>query len=108
MATTLSSPPDQAPSAPAAPNAAPRRSKRPIFLGALAVLVPTGGTIGVRRFLYGRTHESTENAQVDGHIVPVIAKVSGFVRHADVVENTRVAGGGTAGEPGEAEECGRL
>jgi membrane fusion protein (multidrug efflux system) len=108
MATTLSSPPDQAPPTPAAPNAAPRRSTRPILLGLLAVIVLAGGTVGVRRYLYGRTHESTENAQVDGHIVPVIAKVSGFVRHADIVENTPVAAGDTLVTIDDAEYRVRL
>ncbi len=29
------------------------------------------------KWSYGRTHQSTDNAQVDGHIVPVLAKVGG-------------------------------
>ena len=108
MATTLSAPPAGAPSGPATVKAPPKRSKRPILLGVLAVIVLAGGTVGVRRYLYGRTHESTENAQVDGHIVPVIAKVSGFVRRTDVVENTRVAAGDTLVTIDDAEYRVRL
>jgi membrane fusion protein (multidrug efflux system) len=31
----------------------------------------------VQKWNYGRSHQSTDNAQVDGHIVPVLAKVGG-------------------------------
>ena len=34
---------------------------------------------GARRWWFGRSHVSTDNAQVDGHIVPVLPKVGGFV-----------------------------
>jgi len=48
---------------------------------------------GVRKWTYGRSHESTDNAQVDGHIVPVLAKVGGFVTAVRVGENVHVAEG---------------
>jgi membrane fusion protein (multidrug efflux system) len=44
----------------------------------------------VKQWLYGRSHESTDNAQVDGHLVPVLAKVSGYVTAVNVAENDRV------------------
>ncbi len=43
--------------------------------------------------LYNRVHESTDNAQVDGSIVPVLAKVGGFVSQLAVVENQPVKEG---------------
>src|SRR5438552_9430806 len=42
---------------------------------------------------YGRSHQSTDNAQVDGHIVPVLAKVGGFVKTVSVNENDHVNAG---------------
>src|SRR5437870_6886136 len=42
---------------------------------------------------YGRSHQSTDNAQVDGHIVPVLAKVGGYVKTVNVSENDRVNAG---------------
>ena len=49
--------------------------------------------MGFQRWSYGRTHESTDNAQVDGHIVPVLAKVGGYVKTVGVNENDHVTAG---------------
>lgn len=56
------------------------------------VLVAGGAYWGVTRWSFARAHESTDNAQVDGHIVPVVAKVGGFVTAVNVNENGRVQG----------------
>ncbi|MEA2765189.1 MAG: rane fusion protein multidrug efflux system [Gemmatimonadaceae bacterium] len=48
---------------------------------------------GFQRWNYGRSHESTDNAQVDGHIVPVLAKVGGYVKSVNVSENDHVNAG---------------
>src|SRR5918911_3753401 len=40
---------------------------------------------------YGRAHESTDDAQVDGHLIPVLAKVSGYVERVNVQDNSHVA-----------------
>src|SRR5881392_385111 len=42
---------------------------------------------------YGRSHQSTDNAQVDGHIVPVLAKVGGYVKSVGINENDHVNAG---------------
>jgi membrane fusion protein (multidrug efflux system) len=36
-------------------------------------------------------HESTDDAQVDGHLIPVLAKVSGYVQRVNVQDNSHVA-----------------
>jgi membrane fusion protein (multidrug efflux system) len=59
-----------------------------LALVALGVILGIGW--GVKQWLYGRAHESTDNAQVDGHLVPVLAKVSGYVTAVNVAENDRV------------------
>jgi membrane fusion protein (multidrug efflux system) len=71
------------------------RARRTVLLaiGALAVLA--GGIWGVQRWSYGRSHVSTDNAQVDGRIVPVIAKVGGYVQAVNVVDNQAVHRGDT-------------
>ncbi len=69
---------------------------RRYFLYALAAaLVVTGAWYAIRTWQFARTHESTDNAQVDGHIVPVYAKVGGYVSRVLVSENQRVAAGDT-------------
>src|SRR5215210_8029399 len=49
--------------------------------------------MGFQKWSYGRTHETTDNAQVDGHIVPVLAKVGGYVKTVGVSENDHVTAG---------------
>ena len=68
---------------------APRNRGR-IVLALVVIAAILGLGWGVKQWLYGRTHESTDNAQVDGHIVPVLAKVSGYVTAVNVAENDRV------------------
>ena len=46
-----------------------------------------------QKISYGRSHQSTDNAQVDGHIVPVLAKVGGYVKTVGVSENDHVNAG---------------
>jgi membrane fusion protein (multidrug efflux system) len=48
---------------------------------------------GFQKWSYGRSHESTDNAQVDGHIVPVLAKVGGYVKTVAINENDHVNAG---------------
>ena len=72
-----------------------RRSRRRqvglvLVLAALAAL-----TFGVRRWAWGRTHQETDDAQVDGPIIPILAKVGGFVSTVRVVENVPVRAGDT-------------
>jgi membrane fusion protein (multidrug efflux system) len=58
-----------------------------VLLGLLA--------FGVRRWWFGRSHVSTDNAQVDGHVVPILPKVGGFVAEVHVQENQSVQAGDT-------------
>jgi len=50
---------------------------------------------GVRRWVYSLSHVSTDDAQVDGHIIPILPKVGGFVVEVRVDENQRVKAGDT-------------
>jgi membrane fusion protein (multidrug efflux system) len=70
--------------------AAPPSNKRRIVLALVALGILLGVGWGLKQWLYGRSHESTDNAQVDGHLVPVLAKVSGYVTAVNVAENDRV------------------
>ncbi len=72
-----------------------RPRRRPVTFMVLGLIVVALGYGGVRRLLWGRTHESTDNAQVDGHIVPILPKVGGFVAEVRVQDNQPVRGGDT-------------
>ncbi|MFN8582228.1 MAG: HlyD family secretion protein [Gemmatimonadaceae bacterium] len=74
---------------------APQKGRRPVVLGVFAVLALVAGTFAYQKWSYGQVHVSTDNAQVDGHIVPVLARASGFVSSVRGDENTRVREGDT-------------
>jgi membrane fusion protein (multidrug efflux system) len=78
--------------APAAP-AAPSGRKQKFVLPVVGLLALGAAGWGYTQWSYGRAHESTDNAQVDGHIVPVLAKVGGYVRAVSVGENQPVREG---------------
>jgi membrane fusion protein (multidrug efflux system) len=60
----------------------------------VAGLVVLGGLVwAVRAWTYSRVHESTDDAQVDGRIIPVLAKVGGFVDSVYVNDNDSVQAG---------------
>jgi membrane fusion protein (multidrug efflux system) len=65
-------------------------SRRWILLTLVAVLVAVGLTWGYRQWSYGRAHESTDDAAIDGHLVPVLAKVSGYVQTVHASDNDQV------------------
>ena len=63
---------------------------------------------GFQKWSYSRVHESTDNAQVDGHIVPVLAKVGGYVQQVSVNENQPVQAGQQLVQIDESEYRERL
>ncbi|MEP7343615.1 MAG: HlyD family secretion protein [Gemmatimonadaceae bacterium] len=93
MATTLPTAPLTSTGSTAA--APERRSRRPILLGVIALGAIAAGVFAFRSWSYGRSHASTDNAQVDGHIMPVLARVGGFVKLAGPEENAAVRAGDT-------------
>ncbi|HYK10307.1 MAG TPA: HlyD family secretion protein [Gemmatimonadales bacterium] len=48
---------------------------------------------GARRFIFNLSHVTSDNAQVDGHVVPILPKVGGFVASVRVQDNTPVKAG---------------
>src|SRR6185437_6918480 len=69
-------------------------SKRTVFL-IMGVALLGLVAVGVRRWIYGFSHVSTDNAQVDGHIVPILPKVGGYVLEVRTDENRSVKAGDT-------------
>ena len=86
------SPATPEPEAPAKPANGGRR--RTVFLIMGVILLALIG-VGVRRWIFGLSHVSTDNAQVDGHIIPILPKVGGFVTLVRTDENRRVQAGDT-------------
>ena len=96
MATALKQDTDDSPSASSAPASsapvgdAPKASKRRFVLPIVLLLVVLGLIWAFKQWSYGRGHESTDDAAIDGHLVPVLAKVSGYVQRVTVSDNDHV------------------
>src|SRR5438552_9914521 len=68
----------------------PTSSKRRFILPIVGVLVLIALIWAFKQWSYGRVHESTDDAAVDGHLIPVLAKVSGYVQSVTVSDNDHV------------------
>ena len=68
----------------------PRRRVNPLLIGAiLSVLVGAG----ISWYLYARGFETTDDAQVDGHLNPVAARIDGTIKAVHAEDNQRVESG---------------
>ena len=67
--------------------------KRPAMLVAAAIIVLVVLVFGGRYWLYARSHETTDDAFIDGHIVQISPKVSGYVTQVYVSDNQNVKAG---------------
>lgn len=59
----------------------------PIILGLILV---AGLIFGVKEYIYFGKHVDTDDAQIDGDISPVVARVGGYIDSLNFVENTHV------------------
>ena len=84
--------PAPAPPPPPVP-VAPRRRVSPLMIAGVLALI--AAIWGVSKYLHGRNHVTSDNAQVDGHITPIAPKVQAFVSRVLVEDNQRVKAGDT-------------
>jgi membrane fusion protein (multidrug efflux system) len=73
-----------------APPIAPTKRKAPRVVGALVLLAAAVVTVG---WVRTRGHESTDDAQIEGHVLSVASRVSGQVLRVHVKDNQEVAAG---------------
>src|SRR5476651_338018 len=59
----------------------------PIILGLLLI---AGIGFGIKEYIYFSKHEDTDDAQIDGEISPVVARVGGYVDTIMFEENQHV------------------
>lgn len=74
---------------------APTKKRSKAFLIVLILVVIGGGAFGINKYLYSMHHETTDDAQIDANINPVIPKISGYVTEVRVKDNQRVKRGDT-------------
>jgi membrane fusion protein, multidrug efflux system len=69
---------------------APMSRRKKILLGCIGLLIATvGGYFLHNAFLY----EDTDDAQVDGHIMPLSARINGYILQVNVIEGQLVHAG---------------
>ncbi|RAJ02317.1 membrane fusion protein (multidrug efflux system) [Chitinophaga skermanii] len=81
-------------------NETPKTEKRKKFFNALvvtlaSVLVIAGIITGVWFFIFYRTHEQTNDAQIDQYITPIAGRVTGYIKEVRFIENQFVHEGDT-------------
>ena len=86
----------------------PASNKRSPVLPILIIVALFGIGWAAKTILYNQGHVTTDNAQVDGSIVPVLAKVGGFVKSLSVAENDHVKLGQSIVQIDSAEYAVRL
>jgi membrane fusion protein (multidrug efflux system) len=70
-----------------------KRSK--VFLITLIIMILLGGWFGISKYTHAQHHEETDDAQIEADIIPVIPRVSGYVKEVRVNDNQMVHKGDT-------------
>jgi len=77
------------------PDESPERSRRPVVLILGVVVGVILLVLGVRAIWYASTHVSTDDAEVDGHITPILPRIGGYVASVRIRDNEAVKAGDT-------------
>jgi membrane fusion protein (multidrug efflux system) len=67
--------------------------RRPAFLIVAAIVLLIAAFVGIRYWLYARSHESTDDAFIDAHVTAISPKVSGYIAKVHVKSNQQVKKG---------------
>lgn len=81
------------PETPAARKSAEKKTRKTIVLGLMVLVLAAGITFGVKEIVFYQHHAETDDAQVEGHIDPVLPKISGYVTEVLVQDNQKVQAG---------------
>lgn len=72
--------------------------KKPLnkkFIVALAVIVVLGGGYGVYKYIHSMAHETTDDAQIETKITPIVSKIPGYIKNIYIQDNQVVKKGDT-------------
>lgn len=69
------------------------KTKKIAGIAILSVVLIIGIYFGVKALIYAKGHESTDNAQIDGDISPIIPRVDGYIASISVDDNSHVEKG---------------
>jgi len=80
-------------SAPAVPEMPPQAKRRPLVWALMGAAVVAASAAGVYYYVQSLAFESTDDAFIEGHVVPVSSRVPGHVRTVFVTDNQWVEKG---------------
>jgi len=73
----------------------PKKKRSKVFIIVLGLLIIVGAWFGLTKYFHSLHHEETDDAQVEGNIAPVVARVGGYVQKVFVKDNQFVHKGDT-------------
>lgn len=71
------------------------KKKSKVFLIILILMILGGGWFGITKYIYAQHHEDTDDAQIEADMIPIIPRVSGYVKEIRVKDNQQVEKGDT-------------
>lgn len=74
-------------------NKEPKKKKSPIRFLIIGIIVIVGVIFGWKKISFAMSHETTDDAQVETQISPVLPRVGGYVKFIDVKDYDSVKGG---------------
>ena len=73
----------------------PKKRRKIVFPIILGLVLLGAAIFGIKEYIYYSGHETTDDAQVDADISPVVARVGGYVKEIRFVDNQFVHAGDT-------------
>lgn len=84
-------------------NQSPKKKKSPLRLVILGLVLIVAGYFGYTKIKYALGHESTDNAQVETQLIPVLPRVAGYVKSIAIKDYDSVKAGQLLVELDDAE-----
>lgn len=72
-----------------------KKKSNPKFVIIFAVLILLGGTYGTYKYIHSLSHETTDDAQLERNMNPIIPRVTGYITKVYVKDNDYVKKGDT-------------
>lgn len=72
-----------------------KKASKRILPAILVIVLVAGAIFGIREYIYYQHYDTTDDAQVDGDISPVVARVGGYVKDILFRDNQHVDAGDT-------------
>lgn len=76
-----------------APAPAPANRRQAIVRVVIGLAVIAGLAAGVNRWVWNKSHVTSDNAEIEGSVVPALSRIGGFVLAVNVQENSVVHAG---------------